>query len=200
MNRGYNWRSTLTEFASISGTLAGFCIAFVGVILGWSIADVQICQNITFGNVATLFFGLSTSLFIVASEFFLHAKSFDVFDLTVEYRDWLTGGLPNENWGEIWIESTKKARLNESYARWCYNFAIFLMFIGLFFAIFPYNYAIAIVVSCIGLFFEIWQFKTQINDADKKTKPERPKRLQKFKVFLSRRSQGHEWQTLQRKA
>jgi hypothetical protein len=169
MSRGYNWRNTLTDFASISGTLAGFSIAFIGLILGWSIADVQIYQSVTFGNVATLFFGLATSLFIVASEFFLHAKNFDVFDLTTEYRDWLTKGLPNENWNNVWIESNKKARLNESYGRWCYNFAIFLMFISLFFAIFPYNYIIAIVVSSIGLFFEIWQFGTQIYDKREKS-------------------------------
>jgi hypothetical protein len=169
MSRGYNWRSTLTDFAAISGTLAGFSIAFIGLVLGWSIADVQIYQSATFGNVATLFFGLNTSLFIVASEFFLHAKNFDVFDLTAEYRDWLTKGLPNENWDKIWVESTKKARINEGYGRWCYNIAIFLMFIGLFFAIFPYNYVVAIVVSTIGLFFEIWQFGTQIYDRYKKS-------------------------------
>jgi hypothetical protein len=169
MSRGYNWRSTLTDFASISGTLAGFNIAFIGLILGWSIADVYIYQGITFGNIAILFFGLTTVLFIAAAEFFLHAKNFDIFDLTSEYRDWLTKGLPKENWNNIWIESTKKARLNESYARWCYNIAIFLMFVGLLFAIFPYSYLIAIVVSSIGLLFEIWQFGTQIYDKYKKT-------------------------------
>lgn len=169
MSRGYNWRNTLTDFASISGTLAGFSIAFIGLILGWSIADAQIYYSVTFGNVATLFFGLATSLFIVASEFFLHAKNFDVFDLTPEYRNWLTKGFPTENWDNVWIESTKKARLNESYGRWCYNFAIFLMFIGLFFAIFPYNYVIASVVSAIGLFFEVWQFGTQIYRRCKKS-------------------------------
>jgi dolichol kinase len=168
MSRGYNWRNTLVDFASISGTLAGFCIAFIGLILGWSIADVQIYQGITFGNLATLFFGLATSLFIVAAEFFLHAKNFDVFDLTNDYRDWLKSGFPDKNWDTIWIESSKKARANESYARWCYNFAIFLLFIGLFFAIFSYNYYIAIIVSAIGLVFEIWQFAIQIYK-DKKT-------------------------------
>ena len=63
MSRGYNWRNTLTDFATISGTLAGFSIAFIGLILGWSIADVRIYQEVTFGNVATLFFGLTTSSF-----------------------------------------------------------------------------------------------------------------------------------------
>lgn len=164
MSRGYNWRNTLTDFAAISGTLAGFSIAFIGLILGWSIADVEIYQSVTFGNIATLFFGLTTTLFIVASEFFLHSKSFDIFNLTTEYRDWLTKGFPNENWSEIWVDSTKKARNNECYGRWCYNFAIFLMFIGLFFAIFPYNYVIAVIVSAIGLFFEVWQFRNQIYD------------------------------------
>jgi hypothetical protein len=175
MSRGYNWRSTLTDFAAMSGTLAGFSVAFIGLILGWSIADVQLYQKVTFGNVAILFFGLVTSLFVVSSEFFLHAKTFDIFDLSTEYREWLMKGLPDENWNNIWIESTKKARLNEAYGRWCYNVAIFLMFIGLFFAIFPYNYVIAIVVSAIGLFFEIWQFGIQVySKRSKNSKHQRP--------------------------
>jgi hypothetical protein len=170
MNRGYNWRSTLTNFASISGTLAGFSIAFIGLILGWTIADVQIYQSVTFGNVAILFFGLATSLFIVASEYFLHAKNFDVFELTEEYRDWLMSGFPNENWDNKWIESTEKLRINEFYGRWCYNSAIFLLFIGLFFAIFPYNYFIAAIVSSVGLILEILQFGTQVHKVQKTDK------------------------------
>jgi hypothetical protein len=118
---------------------------------------------------AILFFGLATSLFIVASEFFLHSKSFDVFDLPVEYREWLIRGFLDENWNNIWVESTKKARINESYARWCYNFAIFPLFLGLFFAIFPYNALIAVVVSFVGLFFEILQFVTQVYDRSLKS-------------------------------
>lgn len=162
MSRGYNWRNTLKDFASVSGVLAGFCVAFIGMILGWSIADIEIYQKITFGNVAVLSFGIATGLFISASEFFLHSKNFDVFDLTEEYRKWVQIGFPEKNWDEIWKDSTQMMRTNESYGRWCYNFAVFILFIGLFFAIAPYNAVIAVVVSMFGIALELWQFKKEI--------------------------------------
>lgn len=162
MSRGYNWRNTLTDFASVSGVLAGFCVAFIGLILGWSIADIKIYQQLTFGNVAVLFFGIATSLFITASEYFLHSKNFDVFDLSEEYRNWVQRGLPDKNWDEIWKESSKMMRTNESYGRWCYNIAIFIMFIGLFFAISPYNLVVASIVSIFGILLELWQFRKEI--------------------------------------
>ena len=162
MSRGYNWRNTLKDFASVSGVLAGFCVAFIGMILGWSIADIEIYQQITFGNVAVLFFGIATGLFVSASEFFLHAKNFDVFDLTEEYRNWVQSGFSEKNWDEIWKDSTKMMRVNESYGRHCYNSAIFMLFIGLFFAIAPYNIFIAFVVSIFGILLELWQFRKEI--------------------------------------
>jgi len=168
VSRGYNWRNTLTDFASVSGVLAGFCVAFIGLILGWSIADIKIYQQLTFGNVAVLFFGIATSLFITASEYFLHSKNFDIFDIKEEHRKWLESGFPDKNWNDIWKESTKMMRVNESYGRWCYNFAIFIMFIGLFFAIAPYNLVIAFVVSIVGIMLELWQFKRDIMSKLKK--------------------------------
>lgn len=168
MSRGYNWRNTLSDFASVSGVLSGFCIAFIGLILGWSIADIKIYQQITFGNVAVLFFGIATSLFITASEFFLHSKNLDVFDLTEDYRNWLRSGFPNKNWDEVWKESTREMRVNEAYGRWCYNLAIFIMFIGLFFAIAPYNLVIAFVISIFGILLQLWQFRKEIITARKR--------------------------------
>jgi dolichol kinase len=170
MSRGYNWRNTLADFASVSGALAGFCVAFIGLILGWSIADIRIYQQLTFGNVAVLFFGIATSLFITASEYFLHSKNFDVFDIKEEQRKWLESGFPEKNWEEIWKESTKMMRVKESYGRWCYNSAIFIMFIGLFFAIAPYNTAIAFIVSIIGIVLELWQFKGEMINKLKRRK------------------------------
>jgi dolichol kinase len=107
---------------------------------------------------AVLFFGIATGLFISASEFFLHSKNFDVFDLSKEYRNWLESGLKGTNWEEVWKESTKMMRAYDSNGRWCYNLAIFIMFIGLFFAIAPYNIVIAFMVSIFGIVLELWQF------------------------------------------
>jgi hypothetical protein len=159
MSSGYNWRNTLTNFATISGTLAGFSIALIGLILGWSIADVVLFPSVTFGNVAVLLFGLTTILFIAAAEFFLYAKSFDIFDLTSEYKNWLIQASPNQDWNKIWIESSNKLRLNEDYARRCYNVASLLLFVALFFAIAPYNFVIALFISVSGFILAILQFK-----------------------------------------
>jgi len=56
----YNWRNTLRDFARISGVLAGFCVAFIGLVLGWSLASERLFGNITFGNI---------KLFLYNSEF-----------------------------------------------------------------------------------------------------------------------------------
>lgn len=75
MSTGYNWRSTLTHFASISGVLAGFCIAFIALVLGGRIADIEIYTGgVTFGQVAVLLFGISTGFFICAAELFFACK------------------------------------------------------------------------------------------------------------------------------
>lgn len=158
VSAAYNWRNTLTEFASISGVLAGFCVAFIGLIIGRSIADIQVYQQLTFGHMAVLFFGAATSLFISASELFLHAKSFDIFGLTEDYRKWLTKGPPETDWDMMWQVSSQSVKTNEKYGRWSYNLAIFLLFIGLFFAIAPYNIVVALSVSAVGIVLESWQF------------------------------------------
>ena len=159
MSTGYNWRNTLTHYASISGVLAGFCVAFIGIVLGWSVADTEIYEGITYGQIAVLLFGISTGLFVSSSEFFLHAKNFDIFELSEDYRDWLQTGFPNEDWDKIWIDNTKECRANEKYGRLCYNLAIFVLFIGLFFAIAPYSLGIAVIVSGFGIILELWQLR-----------------------------------------
>ena len=64
--RGRNWRNTLTDYASVSGVLAGFCVAFIGIVLGWSVADTNILGVVTYGNISVLLFGISVCLFIAA--------------------------------------------------------------------------------------------------------------------------------------
>jgi len=157
--KGYNWRNTLTNYASISGVLGGFCVAFIGIVLGWSVANTLIWREVTFGHVAVLLFGISTGLFISSSEFFLHGKNFDIFDLTEEYRDWLQKGFPTIDWNKTWEDSHKKCQTHEKYGRYCYNVAIFNLFLGLFFVIAPYNVLVAIIVSGLGVILESLQLK-----------------------------------------
>jgi len=156
---GYNWRNTLTDYASISGIIAGFCVAFIGIVLGWSIADTVLYEELTYGHIAVLLFGVSTALLIASSEFFLHAKNFDVFDLSDEYRDWLQRGFPDKNWDEIWENNHKQCQANEKYGRICYNLGIFMIFIGLFLVVAPYHLIIASIVSGLGIILELWQLR-----------------------------------------
>jgi hypothetical protein len=160
MSTGYNWRNTLADFASISGVLAGFSVAFIALILGGPVADFGICTSgVTFGQVAVLLFGISAGLFISATELFLHAKESDVFSIPEPYLKLLRENcqLKKKDWAEFEDEQTERCRHNEQLGRRCYNVAIFIIFGGLFFAIAPYNLPIATLVSGIGIILESWQ-------------------------------------------
>jgi len=160
MSTGYNWRNTLTHFAAISGILAGFCVTFIAVVLSGAVADIEICSSaVTFGQISVLFFGISTGLFICSAELFLHAKEFDVYDIPEEYRKLLREDFQEKkkDWDKFEEESTESCRHSERYGRYCYNIAIFTVFIGLLFVIVPYNLVIAIIVSCLGILLETWQ-------------------------------------------
>jgi len=163
MSTGYNWRNTLADFASISGVLAGFSVAFIALILGGPVADIEICTSgVTFGQVAVLLFGISAGLFISATEFLLHAKGFDVFGISEPYLKLLKEDceLKKGDWIEFENEQTRHCRHNEQIGRRCYNAAIFIIFGGLFFAISPYNLPIAVLVSGFGMMLELAQLLT----------------------------------------
>ena len=165
MSTGYNWRKTLTHFAAISGVLAGFSVTFIALILGGPVANIRISfggvyiGELTFGHVAVLSFGVSAGLFICAAELFLCATEFDVFSIPDPYRELLKEGCKFEkkDWTQFEDEQTKQCRYNELLGRRCYNFAIFILFLGLFFVITPYNFLIALLVSGLGILLETWQ-------------------------------------------
>lgn len=160
MTTGYNWRNTLSNFASISGILAGFCITFIALTLSGQINDIEICTSgLTFSQITILLFGISGGLFICATEFFLHAKEFDVFSVPKPYRKLLKDDCEEKkkDWAEFEDEQTKHCRRNERVGRYCYNISIFLIFIGLIFAIAPYSIAISFIVGSLGISLELWQ-------------------------------------------
>lgn len=160
MISGYNWRNTLTNYAAIAGVLAGFCITFIALILGRSVADMEIdSSGFTFCHISILFFGISTGLFVSASEIFLHAKDFDVFSIPEPYRKLLREDceLNDKKWTDLEDEQTEKCRQNEKYGRILYNIAVFSLFVGLFFSIAPYNLLVAILVSVFGVTLEFCQ-------------------------------------------
>ena len=172
---GYNWRNTLTDFASIAGILAGFCVAFIGIILSWSVANTQIGNtSLKYGDIAIFFVGVSAALFITAAQLFLRAKDSDMWNLTEKYEQFLKKGFKAEgkNWEKIKEENLENCGRCEMWGRRFYNPAIITMFLGLGFLITPYNYVIAIIVAGSGISLEVWQWKGLSKPNDYKAKKE----------------------------
>jgi len=158
---GYNWRDTLPHFSRTSGVFAGFCVTFIALILGGKIADSIFIYTVTFGQLAILFFGIASGLFICAAELFLRAKEYDIYSIPEPYIDLLKEDREEKriNWKEFEDEQTTQCRNYEGLGRKCYNCAIFIIFVGLFLTIMSYNLIIAITVSGFGIILELWQIK-----------------------------------------
>lgn len=157
---GYNWRNTLSDFAAVSGVLAGFSVTFIALILAGSVADTEIFgSNITFGQLASLLFGFSAGLFVCSTEFFLHAKEFDIFSVPERYIDLLKDDckMRNQVWTNFEDKQTNACRSHERKGRMSYNIAVFVVFFGLFFALAPYNLAISVIVAGFGITLELIQ-------------------------------------------
>lgn len=152
---GYNWRSTLSDFAAISGVLAGFCFALIVFVLGWSVADAKLVYTATYGNVGVMLTGISASLFVASSELLLSAKHFDVWSLPAAFERNLQDSL--RDWTAKKEEDDKRCKLYERRGRICYNIGTFLLFAAIFFIICPYNIAIAAISTGLGLSFEVYQ-------------------------------------------
>jgi len=162
MTRGYNWRNTLSDFSAVSRIMSGFCITFIIVILSGSLKEIKtdFCElTITSGNLVILFFGISAGMFVSASEFFIHSKQFDIYSIPAPYREIIMEDCNknNINWRGFEEKQINQCRVYETYGRILYNFAIIIVFLGLFFAIFPYNIIIAIIITGFGIFFQIVQ-------------------------------------------
>lgn len=157
---GYNWRNVLGDFAAISGVLAGFTIALVVFILGWSVADTPLLQNVTWANIGVLLSGAASGLFIAASQFFLSSREFDAWALPERYENDLERRFKEQgqDWAKIKEDSLTKCGKQEIYGRHCYNLAIFLMFLSLFFVVGPYNLYVATIVSGLGIALEAYQW------------------------------------------
>lgn len=153
---GYNWRNTLSDQAATSGILAGFSVSLIALTIGGSIADIFIHGfEITFGQLAVLFFGLSTGLFVAASELFLSAKTYDIYNIPEKYLDKIEQDKTiDKDWKKKHINHSRK---DFKHGRQCFNTAVFILFGGIFFTVTPYNFYIALIVSIFGIALEIWQ-------------------------------------------
>lgn len=157
---GFNWKGVLVPYASTSNLLAGFCITFIALLIGRSIADYQIFKSgLTFAHVSILFFGISAGLFLFASQIFVRAKQFDVYDVPERYYEKLKRVINNPDEIAQFVETqTYYLKKNLRIGRFFYNLSIFLIFIGLFFALCPYNFIIAVIISSVGIGFEVLLF------------------------------------------
>jgi uncharacterized membrane protein YbaN (DUF454 family) len=154
----YNWRNVLSDFAAISGVLAGFTITLIVFILGWQVADTPILLGITWGHIGVLLNGTASAFFVTAAEFFLGSKQLDMWALPSKYEDQLQRDW--KDWKERKEKSLLMCRLYEKRGRRCYNASLFLMFLGIGCVIAPYNAAIAVVVVGSGILLQVYQYCT----------------------------------------
>jgi hypothetical protein len=159
--KGWNSISNLTNYASLSGVLAGFSVTFIALILAQHASDTNfIVPLLKFGQITVLLFGVSTGFFIGAAESFLRAKAFDIYSLTEEYKLSIKIDLECEDENE-WVKRKESQRasllFHASRGLWFYNAAIYTVFVGLWFAIAPYNIFIASIVSGLGIAVELLQ-------------------------------------------
>jgi len=164
LNSGRNWRNVLTDFAAMSGILAGFSITFVVLILGGSVGDSLLFPQyvefkVTYGHIAVLFLGISAALFVTAAQFFLLSREFDVYDIPERYREVLKHryGRTEGEWERFEKESDSKCHKYESSGRNLYNKAVFMIWIGVGSAIWSYNWLVALGVTVLGIVLEFWQ-------------------------------------------
>ncbi|MDG6900477.1 MAG: hypothetical protein JRM80_00750 [Nitrososphaerota archaeon] len=137
--------------------MAGFSITFITIIVSTSFANTVLVSPVRWGDIAILLFGLASVGFITATEFFLGARNYNLWELPGDYRKALEDAEGQKQWKVILDDSTRMARRNEQYARKSYNSAIFLLFAGLFFVIGPYNLVVAFIVAGTGTVLEVLQ-------------------------------------------
>lgn len=163
---GYNWRNTLGDATAVSGILAGFAIAFVGLILQsqkdrtlLTITNPSGDFNLSANLIGLFLSSISATLFIASFEFSLEAKTFDVWALPKEYEKLLSSGFEemNESWPQIRDKQDALCRKYSNNSRHLYNLGIFSIFSALGFAILPYSFSIGITAAVIGWVAEIAQ-------------------------------------------
>jgi hypothetical protein len=160
----------------VAGILAGFSVALIGVVLGWSLSNTEFLFSIPFGHFSVLFFGLSTVLFVSASELLLHAKSHDVFSCTDKYLEGLQKESQEVDWESNFKEADRKMSKYYDYGKVCYDSGIFTMYFGTLFLVAPYNVYIALSIFILGVVLESWQVKKSTSNLFKLNK--------RFKIAL----------------
>jgi len=145
----YNWRETIPFYASTSGLLAGFSIAFIVFLLREDQSSQQIGYGISWGILSALMMGISAVLFIQAPQYFLTAKDHDVYGMPKEKFD-----LMSE---QVKKDEVSKAMRNAILGGRLYNVGRLTLFLGVTFALLPFSWPVALVVGAGGIGFELYQ-------------------------------------------
>ncbi len=155
----YNWGNTLPSYASVSGVLAGFSLTFIVFILGKEAANSQLAFGLSWADFSVIALGTTAALFIAAMQYFLTAKDYDVWNLSSSHLESLRERFERESvpWEGIVKMSLESCRTYEARGRRLYNYAIFGLFAGLFFAIGPFSLLVAVVVLILGWGSEVIQ-------------------------------------------
>jgi cytochrome c biogenesis protein CcdA len=154
---GQNWLATMSDQAATAGFLAGFSITFITMIVSTSTAHAILVSPVHWGDIAVTLFGLTSVMFITATELFLRAKEFNLWDLPESYSKYLQKSYTAWDWEKSLEDSDDTARKYQGRARRAYNSAIFLLFIGVFFVVGSYNIWVALIITGSGLASESFQ-------------------------------------------
>jgi hypothetical protein len=161
--RGYNWRNALSDATAVSGILAGFAIAFIGLILqsqkdfllgsliydNWSL-------TIYANSLGLLLAAFAAALFITSVELSLMAKTFDIWNIPKEYSAFLRKGF-KKKWSEVCHDQDAHCKKYDNLSRHAYNCAIFSIFAAMGLTVTPYNLTAGILTTMMGWVAELIQ-------------------------------------------
>jgi hypothetical protein len=99
---------------------------------------------------------MASALFVAASEFFLGSKELDMWALPEKYEDHLKKQW--QDWETMKERALAMCNLYERRGRYCYNVALYLMFLAIGCVIVPYNVTIAALVAGLGIVLETYQW------------------------------------------
>jgi hypothetical protein len=156
---GYNWRSSLGDYAATSGVLAGFCFALIVFVLGWNVSNSTVFSSAIYRQISVLVIGIASAFYIAATELFLAAKGLYVWELPADRIAAIQkeSEITEKQWTIAREVIDEECLDYNQLARRFYNAAMFLIFLGIALVIAPFNQAIAWCVGGLGIALEVWQ-------------------------------------------
>lgn len=154
---GYNVINTFTDRCAAAGVLAGFSIAVAAIIVAVTGSTPSIAADLHFKDLSSALIGLAGVLFIASMEFFLRAKENNAWDLAQKYQHAIWTELGSQEFRRRFDQMGQALVASERYGRNAYNLAIVLLFVGMFFVLYPVSPPAAFVVSGGGLLLQLIQ-------------------------------------------